>query len=120
MTELKRKNAVKDFFYGYGEKASDAIDGASAMSCLDAMKLPSPLEGEMRKRDTPVTVHVGGMSERWTSRFLCYHFYDVAAIACEGSSEGERYREVAEGVYHGDSIPTDGLPLRRKASRKAA
>lgn len=120
MTEAKRKNAVKDFFYGYDDKVSDKIDEAIALSCLDAKELPSPLDGERSKADKPLTVHVGGRAERWTSRFLCYHFYNVASMACGGSSEGVRYREVADGVYHGDGTPTDGLPLRRKATRKAA
>lgn len=63
--------------------------------------------------DTAVTIHCHGEVERWNSRAVATAFYRLGAIACEGS-EGERYNAIWAGLKCGDSVPTDGMPLRTR------
>lgn len=102
--------------------AAEAVEHAIGLTAAQAARIASPLRGGARDEDEPITVCVGGTEERWTSRYLCYHYYSAAGIACAGSSEGGRYSEVAYGVLFGEPYPTDGIPVRRPlgASRKCA
>lgn len=81
------------------------------MSCHEAAKLPP-----VSAKDKAVTIHCHGEEERWNSREVATAFYRLGAIAC-GGSECERYNAIWTGLVCGDTIPTDGMPLRK---RKAA
>lgn len=99
-------------FYGQTSRALTAnVRAAVAMTSTDAARLPATgLDG-----DTSVTIRCGGKEERWNSRYLAFHYYYAAAMACEGSSEGDRYWQVCGGLLMGEEIPHDDIPIRKVA-----
>lgn len=112
------KNTIAHFFSGYNPRIAKVIDKVVDMTSEEAAKLPTPFKGAVAEFDTPVKIHVGGFVEEWKSRFLCYHYYHNAGVGCLGSSEGSRYFDVAYGVYFGEDVPTDGIPLRDMGGNK--
>lgn len=99
-------------FYGQTSRALAAkVRAAVAMTSTDAARLPATgLDG-----DTSVTIRCGGKEERWNSRYLAFHYYYAGAMACEGSSEGDRYWQVCGGLLMGEEIPHDDIPIRKSA-----
>lgn len=108
------------FYTMHGRGVFQAVEKAVNMTSAEASKLPSPLKGKsnpMAAFDTPITIHCGGEEEHWKSRYLCFRYYSAGSNACDpDSSECERYGEIADGVYFGDPIPSDGIPLRKKVA----
>lgn len=78
------------------------------MSSDEAAKLPP-----VSATDKAVTIHCHGEEERWNSRAVATAFYRLGAIAC-GGSEGDRYNAIWTGLECGDTVPTDGMPLRTR------
>lgn len=74
----------------------------------DAMRLPLT-----SAEDAPVVIRCNGYEENWNSRDVATRFYGVAAFACEGASEGQRYAAIHYGCFMGEAIPSDGEPLRK-------
>ena len=99
-------------FYGQTSRTLAAkVREAVAMTSAEAAKLPATgLEG-----DTSVTIHCGGKAETWNSRYLAYHYYQTGALECDGSSEGDRYWQIVCGLYTGEEIPHDDIPIRKSA-----
>lgn len=99
-------------FYGQTSRALAAkVRAAVAMTSTDAARLPATgLYG-----DTSVTIRCGGKEERWNSRYLAFHYYYAGAMACDGSSEGDRYWQVCGGLLMGEEIPHDDIPIRKVA-----
>lgn len=96
----------KEINYEQTSRALKAkVRAAVALSSHDAAKLPATgLAG-----DTPVTVKCYNKEERWNSRYLAYHYYLAGALACDGSSEGDRYWSiVARLQYYGGDWVSDG------------
>ena len=73
----------------------------------EAAKAPPIVKG-----DGPITIHCGGREEYWGSRWLAFHYYTNASMACEGSERG-RYLDVAAALLMGANIPSDGIPIRK-------
>lgn len=84
-----------------------------SISIKDAMRLPLT-----SAEDAPVVICCNGYEENWNSRDVATKFYGVAAFACEGTSEGQRYAEIHYGCLMGDAIPSDGEPLRKPENTK--
>ena len=99
-------------FYGQTSRALAAkVRAAVALAAKDAARLPATgLEG-----DSSVTIRCGGTEETWNSRYLAFHYYYAGAMACDGSSEGDRYWQVCGGLLNGEDIPHDDIPIRKSA-----
>lgn len=87
------------------DKVVDWIIGPSR----EAAKAPPIVEG-----DGPITIHCGGKEEHWGSRWLAYHYYSTAGMACDGS-EGARYSDIVAGIEYEYVTPSDGIPVRQSA-----
>ena len=86
----------------------------SLIACMkpstDAARMELALDG-----DSPVTIHWGGCSENWKSRYLAYQFYIQGALECEGS-ESDRYWRVVDGLLADEPIPSDSPKFSRKTA----
>ena len=99
-----------EFFYRKPkDKYLDKVPEWMECTSLEASKVPPLVEG-----DCGVTIHCGGREEHWGSRWLAYHYYLTAGLACDGS-EGDRYHKIADDLVLGIEIPSDGMPIRKAA-----
>lgn len=90
-------------FHATNRDAAAMVEKAITLPSRDAAKLPSPgIRG-----DSPCVVECYRKRENWNSRYLAYHYFLTGAMACDGSSEGDRYWAIVDGLQSGTDFVSD-------------